>query len=1035
MKLFRMTRESQRFYRPYYRMIALAVAITVAVITGSLMTGESVRSTLVRRVYERLGNTESILSGRYTFFDSALAGKALFEGKAEAALLCNGFVSDAGRLLPVQVWGMDDKAIPSGGIFVNRALKAELSVTGGDDLVLRLPATGLTPSGSLFVTGNYTTEARLTLRGVVEADRGGNINLKNEQIIPYNIFINRPELASVLGVEGKANLLLSDKKITYDELNTVWSPDMAGIQIRERDGFTELVSDRVFIQDKVVQTLCRDNPSGVNRLFSYLANSICSSDGCIPYSFVTAMDSYKGRELGEDEIILSDYSARRLNAKLNDTVCLTSYYTADNLKTLLVDTLRGRVADIVPLQELVADGGLSADFPGLSGVERCTEWDSDLPVDMSLITPEDEDYWSLYRSTPKAILPYKSAGRRWSNAYGSATALRFASTPDMSGLDAAMFGLQLVYPREAGLAAARQGVDFASLFFSLGFFIILSALLLLLAPLSEMIHRRRNEIALLAALGYMRKRIVRILWLESLPVIIAASIAGIVTGILYTWMILILLGSLWKGATHTDGFILSPGLTAIAAGWLAGTTVAVIAVPCGIRRALKKTDGATRRKKTFKAKSNRSLLLAWAGAFLCIAVPVAGVRYQSAALFMITGLALMFTAAFAGDYLILSRGAPDAPLSERKLVWGSLLDKRKRVWLSFFTLATGVFLVFAVGLHRKGFSNSSELASGTGGYTLWCETAIPVYHNLSTPEGLRKMSLNGLPEGTEILQLSRYGIDDAGCLNLNRVSQPSVLGVDMQAIRNSGFRILNALPQSGIDTASGKSGSTCPVLIDETALTWSLMRKLGDTIRYDTGDGSVNLLLAGTLDNTVFQGYLLLDTGHFSKIWSETAGSEIILFKTAGNETAAVKQLVEQALHEYGVRVSTTAGRLQEFNSVMDTYLTIFLTLGGLGLLLGIAGFVVVLRKDLASRRGQISLYRALGFPDRRIARLLIAENMTVPLYAIVAGSVGALAGTSAGIVHVGAGVALPASVLALLSVICVVIFIRKSVYTCLTEN
>jgi putative ABC transport system permease protein len=191
--------------------------------------------------------------------------------------------------------------------------------------------------------------------------------------------------------------------------------------------------------------------------------------------------------------------------------------------------------------------------------------------------------------------------------------------------------------------------------------------------------------------------------------------------------------------------------------------------------------------------------------------------------------------------------------------------------------------------------------------------------------------------------------------------------------------------------------------------------------------------LAGTLDNTVFQGNLLMDKSLFSEIWSETAGSEIILFKTEPNETAEVKQIVERALHEYGVRVSTTARRLEEFNSVTDTYLTIFLTLGGLGLLLGVAGFIIVLRKDLASRRDQVRLCRALGFSTRRSAGLLIAENQIVPLYAIVAGTVGALAGVSAGVANIGVGVALTALVLAFALIVCVVVFIHKSVYSCLS--
>ena len=1036
MNRLRTAKASRRFYRPYYRLITVAVVITVAVITGSLMVGESVRATLVGRVHERLGNVESVLFGRHTFFGSELAAAPAFEGKAEAALLSNGFVSDAGRLLPVQVWGVDGREIPAGGIRINRALKAEISLADGEDLVLRLPAAGLVPQGSLFVTGAYTTEARLTLHGAVEAADGGNINLKNEQTIPYNIFINREELAAILGVEGKANLLLSDKRIAPEELSNAWLPAMGGIRIHARDDFSEITSDHVFIRDEAVQALCRSNP-GANRLFSYLANSIRSAAGSIPYSFVTAMDAYKGKKLAGNEIILSDYSARRLNAGLGDSICLTFYYAADNLKTLHVDTLWGRVGDIVPIAELLADSGLSARFPGLSGVERCSEWDSDLPIDMGLITAADESYWSLYRTTPKAILPYSAVRRSWSNAYGSATAMRFSAPPQVDSLLPAMFGLALTYPREAGLEAACGGVDFASLFLSLGFFIILSALLLLLTPLSEMLYRRRDEIALLSSLGYTRRRIVRSIYCESLPAILAASIAGIVAGVLYTWAILLLLGSLWKGATHTGGFILFPGLTTIAAGWAAGAAASLLAIYLYLRRMLSGYRAKTAQRTARSPR--RSLCLALAGALLCIAAFTAGVWSQSVAFFIPVGILFLATAAFAGDSLMRLRGSPAAPFGESKWLWGSLLAGRKRVRLAFFTLATGVFLVFAVRFNAAGFSDSAQRASGTGGYTLWCETNVPVYHNLSTPDGKGKLALTALPPDTEVLQLSRYRVDDAGCLNLNRVSQPSVLGVDVEALRQSRFGVLRTANAAGGDIYAALQepvgDGVYPVLVDETVLTWSLMRKLGDTIRYTAGNRSVSLLLAATLDNTVFQGNLLMDKRLFSEIWSETAGSEIILFKTADSAASGVKRLVEQALHEYGVRVSTTAGRLQEFNSVMDTYLTIFLTLGGLGLLLGIVGFAIVLRKDLLSRKEQVRLCRSLGFPNRRIARLLIAENLIVPLYAIGTGMAGALAGVSAGVARVSAGVASTAVTLALLLTIGLVVFVRKTVYSCLSEN
>jgi putative ABC transport system permease protein len=981
----RLIRSNLLHYIRFYKLIALATLILTSIITGSLLVGKSVRATLLERVNERLGeDTQTLVFARYSFFDAALADHPLLEGKTRAALLSNGFISDAGRLLPVAVWGVDDPLIEKGNALANPALAAELSADGKNGIVLRLPAAGPVPSGSLFVTDNYTTSARLNLQGVLEAKEGGNLNLKNEQTLPFNLFVSREELASILETEGKANLLLCSSRIRPEDLATAWTPAASGIRISRREGFAEVTSDRVFLQQEAVETICADNP-GANRLFSYLANDIALNGQSLPYSFVTALDRYRGIKLQDDELILSDYTARRLNARTNDTVSI-SYYRSEDLKTLRVDTFTGRVVAILPLKEWQADSTLSADFPGLTDVAHCTDWDSDLPVDMALISPEDEDYWTQYRATPKALLPYRSLASSWSNAYGNATGLRIDSpaTLSLDGLEPSMFGLQVIYPREAGLEAARQGVDFSSLFLSLGFFIILSAIFLMLVPLSEMIFLRRGEISLLQALGYPPKRIAELFRREALPALLPASAAGAVAGLLYTRLILLLLGSLWKGATHTGGFMLFPDLQTILAGGAGG------------------------------------FLLAWL------------------LLRLATGKAL----GKAADPRPTLRTSPEkkpTPLSRPKLIAAGLQAGRKRALLSFVALASGVLTVFSVGLNRRGFTDSSQLLSGTGGYTLWCESNVPVYHNIRTPEGRDKLALNALPEDMQALQLFRYGADDASCLNLNKVSRPTVLGADMEALKQSDFKIQRSIYPEGapvFDALQTPSDSVYPVLIDETVLTWGLMLKLGDTLHYEGSNGrKVGLQLAGTLGNSVFQGNILMDKTLFSQIWSEITGSEVMLLKVSEADTDATRQLLAQALSEYGVRVTTTARRLQEFNSVTDTYLTIFLSLGGLGLLLGIMSLVIVVRKDLAARAGQIKLYRLLGFPDRQIARILSAENRLVPLCAILTGILGSLAGVSGGIRHVSLWIWLTAGVLALLLILFVNIFIYQSIKTCLYEQ
>ena len=1018
--------------------MAIAVFITVTVIVGSLVVGDSVRTTLIKRVAERLGDTETIIFSRNSFMSEKLLDAPLFGETTRGILLTNGFISQNRKLIPVFVWGVDDLSITKGTAKINEALAKELTTSSSNDIVLRLPATGLVPSGSLFVTENYTTSLRLSNDGIVNAAEGGNISMKNEQVIPFNIFIDRNELGETLEVEGKINLILDNKHISSEDLNKVWNYASSGLSVEHKNHFTEITSDRIFLQEQVIETISRSNDEP-NRLFSYLVNSIETENVSIPYSFITAIDQYKGEIIQKNEIILSDYSAKRLNTEVGDMVSV-SYFTSQDLKTLATDTIFLRVKQIVPLSDLAADTSLSAEFPGLSDVERCTDWDSDLPINMDLITNEDEKYWEDYRSTPKAIIAYEAAAPNWSNAYGNATAIRVANTePDLSVLRAEMFGIQLIHPREIGLFAAKNGVDFSSLFLSLGFFIIISAMLLMLIPLLEMLRQRQHEIATLKALGYTHKRIAQLLWIESAPVVLVSSTVGTMGGLLYTSLIMWLLGNIWRGATHTDGFSVYPDITTLIIGLITGIGISLLLLRTTIRRTLKTQNSKFNISKnsTFLIQGKNTSQLVTPTISSILALVVIGINFiflQSATLFVLAGIILIGTSALWGNYLICrNSSAKTDGFCSSKLVWATLSANRKQSLLSFFALATGVFIVFSVGLNRKGFADSSQIRTGTGGYSLWCESTVPVYHNMATQAGREKLSLTDLPANTKILQCLRYNVDDASCLNLNKVTTPTVLGVDMDALSESDFYVeknyWSADENEVFKRMQVSINSVYPALIDETVLTWGLMMNLGDTLRYENDKGeSISILLAGTLPNTIFQGNILIDHKLFSDIWGETAGSEVFLLKTDEHQTEDVKTLLSQALNEYGVIVSTTNDRLKLFNTVTDTYLTIFLTLGGLGLLLGIMSFIIVIRKNLTMRYKEIHLYRTLGFTDNKIEETLCRENLIVPLYAIIIGIISSLVGVNIHFMNAGIWVWLMALFFTIFFVSCVVVFVRKTV-------
>jgi len=403
--------------------------------------------------------------------------------------------------------------------------------------------------------------------------------------------------------------------------------------------------------------------------------------------------------------------------------------------------------------------------------------------------------------------------------------------------------------------------------------------------------------------------------------------------------------------------------------------------------------------------------------------------------FIVAGWALM-------SFMITKKGAhAKAPFDTSKVMWSALFYAKKQGMLSFITLASGVFILFTVGLNRQGFSDSSQIRTATGGFSLWCETSVPVYHNIQTSEGRAKMALTELHGDVHPIQLLKYSNDDASCLNLNKVVTPNVLGIDFDELAASDF-VLSKTIFGDFDTKEGgrnkysgeamRNASTdgiFPALVDETVLTWSLGKKLGDTLYYIGDRGrTIPIVLAGTIQNSIFQGYILIDKTLFSQIWSEISGSEVMLIRAPQEAVADTKALISQALNNYGVRIMTTAERLQLFYSVIDTYLTIFLTLGGLGLLLGIFSFIIVVKKNLLARMKEVMLYRSLGFDRKRIADLLCKENITIPLCAILTGASGAICGVGAGIGNVGIKIWLLSSIFLIIFIFCVIRFVKISV-------
>ena len=91
-------------YRRFYRLAAFAAALSVAVITGSLIVGDSIRRSLLQRIDDRLPGVQSVVVSTDGFFGASALKELSLGADSKAVLLSDGFVSREGRLIPVMVW-------------------------------------------------------------------------------------------------------------------------------------------------------------------------------------------------------------------------------------------------------------------------------------------------------------------------------------------------------------------------------------------------------------------------------------------------------------------------------------------------------------------------------------------------------------------------------------------------------------------------------------------------------------------------------------------------------------------------------------------------------------------------------------------------------------------------------------------------------------------------------------------------------------------------------------------------------------------
>ncbi len=1011
----------------------------VAVLTGALIIGDSIRYSLRQIVYGRLGKTEYALVSGERFIDSRVADTIARKLDTPVAplLLLKGMVVAGGetrRANLVQVVGYDSrfaslggsgvfrKTISGDGALVNTHIAGRLGLKEGDEFLLRMYNPGLIPKDMAWaLVSDAKITKRFTVRALVSDTGLGGFNLKADQTAPFTVFVPMETLGRMMGLEGKSNTILvaerAGKPISPEILDRAfresWSITNAGFTLETLPDINavELKSERIFLDPGTVAAAQKTYPDS-RGVFSYFVNEIRVNGKAAPYSFVSA---FSGQNLAEDEMIVNEWLARDLEVKKSDTAVL-SYYTIGPSRSLEEKSSVFRVKAILPVRKGSDGPGLAPDFPGLRDAENCRSWDPGIPIDLGRIREKDEQYWKNFRGTPKAFVSLSTAQKMWGGRYGELTAIRFPGADKdtvekrlTEASDPAGYGYFFRNARSEGLAAGARSMGFDQLFLGLSFFIILAALLLTGLFFVFAIERRSGEIGTLLALGFPRRHVALLLLSEGMILAALGSFLGAPCGIAYHQGILLALKSVWRDIANMSSLhvhvVFPTVMTAIAIGAAVNFLAVLFAVWDRLRRPAAGLQKGGVSQGALHARSLPGLAVAvgcFIGVLMILAASLAGAFRDITAPFFASG-ALLLTGfvAFAYHGLIrYSTKAKNSPLNIGGVGVRNAARKPFRSLAVTGLLALGVFIVFTVGANRRSaVTNAHQRESGTGGFAFIGQCAVPMLYDLNSPKGRDFYSLQELdPDKVSFVSFRVREGDDASCLNLNRVSSPQLIGVDPDELsRRKAFSFTQTAVEADPANPWGAlkndlPGGVVPGVADQTVITWGLGKSVGDTLEYRDENGKAfKIKLVGGLSNSIFQGNVIISGDALLRKYPSVSGFGMFIVEAPFPEMEEISRKLDWALRDQGVDLERTYDRLAAFNAVENTYLSIFLILGAFGLLIGSIGIAVVIGRNVEERRGEIGLLQAVGYQKSAVAALLISEHSALLIAGLAAGVVSAL--------------------------------------------
>ena len=950
------------------------------------------------------------------------------------------------------------------GAFVGGDLADLLDIRPGDDVLLRVGTADWIPRESLFGRREEAGRTiRLTCDAILAPDELGGFSLQPTQGRVLAVFVPLARLQRDLAQPTRVNAVLvgasgdgAEPARARDALARSFSLQDAGVRIRalpSRRG-AAVESARVLL-DEPLSRAAAEAAAGAglaaSGVFSYLANTIRANGREIPYSVIAAADLGRGAladvrriDAGrapapvapDDAIWLNEWAWRALGASPGDPVDV-DYYRWQESGRLSAETARFHLAGVVAIGGDV-DAALAPEVPGVSEASDIRSWTPPFPVDLRRIRPADEDYWRRHRGTPKAFVSLARGQQLWGSRFGQLTSLRVAGPAggpvnadaapgDSAGappgfaialrgaLDAEAAGFSITPVRARGLAASEGATDFGEYFVYFSFFLIAGAVLLAGLFFRLGVDARVREIGTLQAVGFPSATIRRLFLAEGAVLAAAGSLLGAAGAIGYAGTLVAGLRTWWVGAIGTTQVFLHLSARDVAVGAAAGVGAALAAIVWSLRdlRHAPVPSMLAGVLETRTARLRKARSFAWGGAAAlaaAVALLVGAAAGGVPAVEGFFGAGALALASMLSLLAVYVRRTPARELAGHG--WPALVRfgarhvsyRPGRSLLCVALIAFATFVIVSVEAFRKDAVHTDfALASGTGGFPLLAQAALPIVADPNSEAGREALGISAAesPGFTQVRFVpfrERPG-EDASCLNLYAPQEPRILGASPAFVREARFRFQSSLAATDLERQnpwmlleSAQPDGAIPAVADATTIQYVLHRAVGDAVVVRGGGGApVRLRLVGALRDSILQGGLIIGEANFLRLYPDREGFRFFLLDVPPAGASGLVRPLEEAMADWGVRVESTSDRLAAYHRVENTYLSTFQSLGVLGLALGTLGLAAVVLRNVLERRRELALLSAVGYGGRAISFVIVVETALLVVGGVACGSACAL--------------------------------------------